>query len=233
MDAQVDGGAVRSRTLLEIRGDSENAIGWLNGERICVSMEILSMLACSQQTLSELWTNGFSMPMQLGANWAYHVVRERNQAADKICNEVMDASRDVGRFYVCNDFFGETPKLRLEFDGGQRCEVAMAASAFVLSFWDDELERWVVIRERGWLVLEAASKPRINVLDMTALFVGLTETSKWISDFVLFQQNYLSDHDDLVYEISSSSEEDVVAVQEQALLSAPTMGGASQLIDHG
>ena len=101
LDVQEDGGTFRCKSTLEIRGDSENAVGWLNGTRTCCAdVTTSTFISMAQQHLFSLWSSGQMEPANLGTPWAYHVVRERNHAPDALCNRVMDTQENIDRTFI-------------------------------------------------------------------------------------------------------------------------------------
>lgn len=52
--------------LVDFRGDSENAIEWVNGRRRCDSVELRVIVCRIQEMLHMAWANGLLAPMEEG-----------------------------------------------------------------------------------------------------------------------------------------------------------------------
>ena len=87
---QVWDGPDRQTTLLEVLGDSELDIGWVNGQTRCEThVHLLNLLTSAQESRFDAWRHDMILPRQSHLPWCRHIYRELNKEADALATEAL------------------------------------------------------------------------------------------------------------------------------------------------
>ena len=125
----------QAKALLDLRGDSAVVIGWLTGRFRCKDVPTLRRVAAMQGMLHEAWGTSGLVPAELGGQWARHVLREGNRAADSWAPLAVEKRTDkfVNRTLEL-DVAAPPWRLQASFDGGKK--KVHAGSGFVVEIID-------------------------------------------------------------------------------------------------
>ena len=70
------------------------------------------------------WASGLIAPRVVSTDWFRHVYRERNKAADELCNRAMD--NGTSATWINTECRSQLVKICAHFDGGKRGDTAAA-----------------------------------------------------------------------------------------------------------
>ena len=107
---------------IEIVGDNELVINWINGQAAAVGQLQKCRIEMLANHLGRAWQEGFTAPRTPSADWCRHVYRERNVAADTLANKAMDEK--TSSMWHSTDMHPKMQQLCAHFDGGKRGDVA-------------------------------------------------------------------------------------------------------------
>ena len=108
----------RDYIALEIVGDNELVINWLNGTAVVDHPVHRSRVMAITNQVATSWKSGILVPRMADVNWYRHVYRELNTQADALANRAMDEgmSSEWSRPHA----YLRPHRLRGWFDGGRR-----------------------------------------------------------------------------------------------------------------
>ena len=139
--------AAKHLPTVQILGDSQLVIHWINGSALCISSGLKGMVAEMHSELFKLWRDHLAMPTDMSADWATHVYREHNVEADSLASEaalsndarhwVLPSANSGPRPLACRAFFDGSggKSLASEADVGSGAWLAQACWATSQQAW--------------------------------------------------------------------------------------------------
>ena len=107
---------------VEIVGDNETVVNWLNGQAAATSRDQKSMIESLMDRIYKTWADGLIAPRMPWEDWCRHVYRERNVVADELANRAMDDMQSTVWHSLIQ--FPGMRHLCVHFDGGKRDDAA-------------------------------------------------------------------------------------------------------------
>ena len=121
---------------LEIVGDSELVVGWMNGETNCSDAGHAEHVEYALTMLHNAWVNSEAAPRQSHTAWLRHVYRELKSEADAMATDAI-LSGNVSS-WSASVLPTKPPKfVRVFFDGGLRDNMASYGYALYAVFEED------------------------------------------------------------------------------------------------
>ena len=121
---------------IEIIGDNELIVNWLNGAARCDHPAFSRRIAKVVCELHRAWVGGLLVPRVPSADWARHVYRELNQEADALANKAMDERHSSD--WMRESWLLRPRRLRGYFDGGRRDAFVSSCGCLVQASYTDE-----------------------------------------------------------------------------------------------
>ena len=169
----------KSQDVVQIRGDSQVVINWLNGAAIITGREEESRASTLQEVLHHLWITAKAIPWDYAGDWAKHVYREDNGRADALANQAMDGKK-INRWHLWDRRLEGSQRFRMSFDGGYRRRTQKSGAGWLIELWEND--RWQIIHE-GNLVLDVSDSLQT---ELAALENGMRALVKilapWVQD---------------------------------------------------
>ena len=132
---------------VEILGDSELVISWLNGLAAIKSPTHCGQVSGVVRALTGSWRAGHIIPRTATADWYRHVYREFNKEADELANKAMD-QRTSSEWWR-RPMHLRPERLRGWFDGGRRNDDLVSCGWIVKASFDpfDSMvePRWITM----------------------------------------------------------------------------------------
>ncbi len=158
-------------TRLEICGDSELVINWINGEARCQSLQHhIDMPAEVMEMLYQSWKAGIILPRESHVNWCRHVYRELNTAADAMATLAIEGQQC--HINLPTQVVKRPGKVKICFDGGRRDN---AASYGWVVYADFEASGEEIV----WQRLASAATPLGDATTVEAELTGAHEALSW------------------------------------------------------
>ena len=123
---------------VEIMGDSELVIHWLNGVAYPKRLDYSVRVESIANKFSQLWQRGSLVMRTAEAEWARHVYRELNTRADGLANQAMDSN--ASDVWCLRAPFSRPSAMRGWFDGGRRDELHSSCGWCLQAAWTTGLE---------------------------------------------------------------------------------------------
>ena len=141
------------RALLDLKGDSQVVVSWLNGTAKVISNHYRAKVLDAMDRLAERVFSGEALPAQQGGDWFRHVYREANTKADEVATATLEAgsflARNAGRD-IPTPIAGPL-RWRGSFDGGRRGRRASAAAVVEIATC------------QGWKVWKTVGRPFTDI----------------------------------------------------------------------
>ena len=167
-----------TRILVDIKGDNESVVNWVNGCWKCDTDKLLPAIDRVQNQLSDFWLSETIFTADVHSSWVRHVYREHNSEADSMATETLRRKDNLWKSWVVPDPKEHPVQLCCSFDGGSRNRAGSAAWTILVKTKEGAWRKW---RERGIYVPQATAicMELTACADLVGFLTKLSSLTTW------------------------------------------------------